>query len=84
MNIWIGKKDEKLCRDCKHFRQHYVLCRGEYSACYAGHCVYPRVKAREPYDSCRYFETKNAPFPGGQDQPGSLWGDGHGVTPGPF
>ncbi len=37
---------EKTCRDCKHFRLHYVKAGGSYLAIEEGHCVHPRLKDR--------------------------------------
>ena len=39
---------EKTCGDCAHFLRHYVrYINGDYIGLSHGHCVYPRVKARE-------------------------------------
>jgi hypothetical protein len=36
-----------LCKDCEHFRQHYIQYGGRYWEILYGHCVYPRLKKRE-------------------------------------
>lgn len=48
---------EDVCANCKYFRQHYVKEQFGYSftACNAGHCVYPRIKDRSPGDTCKNF-----------------------------
>ena len=63
--IFLIADDEKVCCNCKHFWQHYIYDKnflGDYTyiACYAGHCVKPRVKNRKPkYKACEHFEWKN-------------------------
>ena len=56
-------KDVPLCINCKHFRQHYI--RGGppvYTVWWVvldcGHCMYPRGKYREAYDTCEHFQQK--------------------------
>lgn len=44
-----------LCVNCQHFYQHYNE-KGQTVQC--GHCDYPRVKTRMPYDVCANFEGK--------------------------
>ena len=61
MNIWICKKQEMVCASCKHFWQHYVFDGDAFRKCNAGHCVYPRLKNREPADGCEYFAPKPGP-----------------------
>lgn len=47
------------CKDCKHFRQHYVKINRKYTELFYGHCVYPRLKKRETTSkACQYFEDK--------------------------
>ena len=53
-----------LCVNCKHYYQHYIqdsLYPGYFSAVYSGHCVYPRFKARKPYDTCPHFTQCKKP-----------------------
>ena len=51
---------EAKCRDCKHFRQHYVhFCETRYDPINCGHCVYPRLKHRQPKTTaCIHFAKK--------------------------
>lgn len=46
-----------LCVNCQHFYQHYNE-KGQAVKC--GHCDYPRVKTRMPYDTCGDFQRKGA------------------------
>lgn len=52
------KKEDVLCKNCKHFYQHYIFYRGFYRWTNAGHCAYPRVKSKEPNDTCKHFERR--------------------------
>ena len=52
--VWVT--DGQTCRWCKHYRQYYYVEGVFYRPAHAGHCVYPRIKDREPTDSCKYFE----------------------------
>lgn len=41
-------ENERLCKNCKHFRLHYIrYSRGNYFALSYGHCVKPRLKKRD-------------------------------------
>lgn len=44
-----------LCINCQHFYQHYNA-KGHQVQC--GHCDYPRVKTRMPYDICGHFQRR--------------------------
>ena len=44
-----------LCVNCQHFYQHYNE-KGQTVQC--GHCDYPRIKTRMPYDTCNHFQRK--------------------------
>lgn len=52
--------EEPQCKDCKHFRQHYVhFLELRYTPVPCGHCVYPRLKHRKPNTfACVYFSEK--------------------------
>lgn len=61
MTIWVTKKNDRVCKDCKHFTQHYVVNPERnwlFDKANVGHCTYPRLKDKEPYDTCKYFEEK--------------------------
>ena len=48
--------EAKNCKDCKHFRQHYIKFGRRYSEITYGHCVYPMLKKRESdTPACKYF-----------------------------
>ena len=57
-SIFVTKKEEDVCGNCKHFYQHYVKSESGFSKCYVGHCSYPRIKCKEETDSCKYFIRK--------------------------
>lgn len=48
------------CETCKHYTQHYIKTEYGYREIYCGHCVFPRIKNRDPYErKCsRYHEKK--------------------------
>lgn len=55
--------DDLVCRNCRHFRQHYIQLGRRYVTTNCGHCVYPRLKSRRPDDSCARWalrETKQS------------------------
>lgn len=59
MTIWATEKEQKVCARCEHFHQHYVeVGFMDYRWVNAGHCDYPRMKAREPKDTCKYFKER--------------------------
>ena len=45
----------ECCYNCENFRQHYTRDGDEL---YCGHCVYPRMKNRGPFDTCQHFLLK--------------------------
>lgn len=56
-------KDVPLCINCEHFCQHYI--RGGppiftiwWCPLDCGHCIYPRLRDRKAYDTCKHFEQK--------------------------
>lgn len=52
----MENKSRKTCKECEHFRQHYVLDAQRGTPVNCGHCVYPGIKHRRPDTSaCRYF-----------------------------
>lgn len=51
-------KAEEVCGNCKHFHYHYCGCDGRYHPLNCGHCVYPRMKNRQPgLAGCKNWET---------------------------
>ena len=58
-------KEDKVCFNCKHFRQHYIYTKFydrymDYAPCGVGHCTTSRIKSRKPTQkACEHFEWKN-------------------------
>jgi len=56
--------DSMCCKDCTHFRQHYVLSAGVYVPLNYGHCVARRrKKLQADSECCEHFmrAEKEAP-----------------------
>ena len=52
--------DMAICANCKHFYQHYIqIMPRQYYAISCGHCVHPRNKFREGYDTCEHYEKRS-------------------------
>ena len=52
------------CKDCKHFRQHYIRFGYRYDTAACGHCVYPRLKHRRPdTQACVHFKQRQKAAP---------------------
>lgn len=49
------KIEDSFCENCAHFRRHYIWDGWRYAALRYGHCVYPRLKAREVGQSCPHW-----------------------------
>lgn len=47
--------DAPLCINCEHFHGHYREDGWPFDC---GHCVYPRMKYRDAYGTCNYFQNK--------------------------
>ena len=48
--------DNQTCQSCKHFRQHYGLDGTKIFRLHCGHCVYPHLRNRKPYQkACANF-----------------------------
>ena len=53
------KENEEMCANCKYFIQHYRRIEAfDYETVCIGHCTYPRVKFRKPWETCKYFESR--------------------------
>ncbi len=51
--------EERTCKHCIHFYQHYVLDEQFAVAACCGHCVYSQMKQRRPNTSaCQHFEAR--------------------------
>ena len=40
--------DNRQCKNCSHFLQHYTLGTNRLLEVYCGHCTYPRAKRKRP------------------------------------
>ena len=48
--------DEKTCRNCHYFRQHYTLDKRKIFQVYCGHCTFARAKRKRPdVKACENF-----------------------------
>ncbi len=54
--------ENNICKNCRHFRQHYIKHGLSYRELWYGHCVYPRLKKRETAaKACEHYkERENA------------------------
>jgi len=49
----------KICRTCKHFRQHYIKFGRSYREIAYGHCVHPKLKKRETNSpACEHYDAR--------------------------
>lgn len=49
----------QICKNCKHYIQHYVQHGRGYMIVYCGHCCYPRLKHRKPdTPACAHYKEK--------------------------
>ena len=56
--------DRFCCKDCRHFRQHYVLSESSAFAVNCGHCVAVRSKhRRSDTAACEKFEQGTPSLP---------------------
>lgn len=53
-------REARSCKNCRHYVQHYRVFddKGKrwLEAIYSGHCIEPRVKLRNPDNTCEHFE----------------------------
>lgn len=48
--------EQNYCKNCKHYRQHYVRLGKGYTEVDDGHCVHPRIKQRKTTTpACQHF-----------------------------
>ena len=51
-----------ICQTCKYFTQHYYLDEQYCSELECGHCVYPRLKHRNPSaPACKHYAEREKP-----------------------
>ena len=61
--------EEKFCKDCKHFCQHYRLDETGFVRVYCGHCMRIRPMSKKPHQKiCGNFEQGNNPEEGFADK----------------
>lgn len=50
----------KICKNCAHYRRHYVLEKERCSPINCGHCTHCRIKKRKPdRAACEHFEFRD-------------------------
>ena len=48
--------DDRTCKSCAHYHQHYVLNQKRIFPIYCGHCAFSKVRNRRPYSpACDNF-----------------------------
>lgn len=51
-----------VCKTCVHYRQHYILDEQRCTPIACGHCVFPRLKHREPSTpACHRYQLSSVP-----------------------
>ena len=54
--------DEKQCRNCQHYLQHFALKGNRLLRVYCGHCIFIRAKRKHPdTKACENFIPGSAP-----------------------
>ena len=48
MCFGVNNMEQKLCKNCEHYRQHYILRSRKIYRVYCGHCVMYPTKRRKP------------------------------------
>ena len=48
--------EDRICRNCKYFKQHYALDEKDLFRVFCGHCTQPKVRRKEPTSkACALF-----------------------------
>lgn len=56
--------EKECCGTCVHYRQHYILTEhGKPYPLWYGHCVTPRLKRREPDETCPHWTPVESSAP---------------------
>lgn len=51
--------ENRICKNCIHFRQHYIKSGKSYREIMYGHCVYPGLKKRETdQKACEHYKER--------------------------
>ena len=49
--------NERTCRACKYFHQHYIIDNKRIFSVFCGHCIHGRIKKKNPDSkACEYFD----------------------------
>lgn len=49
--------EDKKCKNCQYYMQHYTLCQNRLIQVYCGHCTYKTPKTKCPdRKACEHFE----------------------------
>ena len=52
--------DQKTCKTCVHYRQHYAFNQRMIFQVYCGHCTYPKIKSKRPdTKACAHYSHSN-------------------------
>ena len=53
----MSEKKQEICKNCAHYRRHYILHKDRATAVNCGHCIAVRLKKRKPDDiACEHYE----------------------------
>lgn len=58
------RTDAPMCANCRHYCRHYIRNlehSDQFTPLDEGHCTYPRIKDRLPFDVCKYYEEGGDP-----------------------
>lgn len=52
------QNNEKICRNCRYYSQHYSKQSTRYIAVHCGHCLHKNIKKfkKRPLEFCEYWE----------------------------
>ena len=42
--------NNETCKTCTYFHQHYILSEGKIMRVYCGHCTFPKIRNRRPFN----------------------------------
>jgi len=55
----MDETEEKMCKGCRYFNQHYVKARSGYMPTDYGHCTNPRLREKRPgTPACTRFSKR--------------------------
>ena len=54
--------NNSTCKNCAHYRQHYIIDEQSCTTVDCGHCIYPRIKHRQPrHPACGHYVCRTIP-----------------------